>query len=363
MNPWGFGYNKSRKRPAAVMRSIHKSRDWFLVWIALLSYLIACAESTEAELEPYTFLAKKNWAEYLMEQGVDRTVLDALISSFAFQFDLSIPRSGVFLRIPPKDDSQPSVEWFCSFDIPVWYPWGEEQAKNSRLSSLAPENYELQLGTTTISKSPSSHVVHVDSAASTEGARTVVTVSREKTQPTVETSIKGTQPAVAPVGEETQPVIAPLIQETETRPAVASLIEQKIPDLSEAPTSTSMERFLASWNQFYTLRQASNRRMEQAETTLEKEKRVARERQPPTASAKVFCWVKDPESNGYIREQVSKKWRQDTLGGYSTKQARYDSFANEWDCSSEFGSDDESDSVTEDFETEEDFFIDYDRAN
>ncbi|KJA19629.1 hypothetical protein HYPSUDRAFT_117799, partial [Hypholoma sublateritium FD-334 SS-4] len=187
MNPWGFGYKKSRSRPAMVMRSIYKSRDWFAVWVAFLSYLIACAESVEADLEPYPFLAKKHWATHLIEQGVDRTLLDALISS-------------------------------CSYK----------------------------------------------------------------------------------------------------------------------------ERFLASWSQFHMLRKASNQRMEQAETTLERQKRLARERQPPTTSAKVFRWVKDVESDGYIREQVSKKWRQDTLADYSAKQARYDSFANEWDCSSEFGSDDES---------------------
>ncbi len=102
MNPRGFGYSKPRSHLKAVMRSIFKSRDWFCVWIALLSYLIACAETVENDLEPYPFLAKKHWALYLLEKGVERTFLDALLTSFAFCFSPKIVRSGVFLHIPPK---------------------------------------------------------------------------------------------------------------------------------------------------------------------------------------------------------------------------------------------------------------------
>ncbi|KJA22907.1 hypothetical protein HYPSUDRAFT_607729 [Hypholoma sublateritium FD-334 SS-4] len=102
--------------------------------------------------------------------------------------------------------------------------------------------------------------------------------------------------------------------------------------------------------------------MEQAETTLERQKRLAREQQPPTTSAKVFRWVKDIGNDRYIRKQVHKKWRSDTLANYSTKQVQYDSFSNEWDCSSQFDSDDESDGVGADY-NEEDLFVDYNLAN
>ncbi len=116
-----------------------------------------------------------------------------------------------------------------------------------------------------------------------------------------------------------------------------------------------------SWKEFFTSREALNKRLETTETASEKQKRLSRERKPPTHSAKVFRWVKDPASDCYIREQVSKKWRQDTLGDYSSNQTRYDSFSNEWDCSSQFGSDDElSDGESG---AEEDIFVDYDRVD
>ena len=49
------------------------------------------------------------------------------------------------------------------------------------------------------------------------------------------------------------------------------------------------------------------------------------------------------DANVYVREQVSKKWREHTLGDYSTNQVRYNPFLNEYDCCSQFGLDDESD--------------------
>ncbi len=105
-------------------------------------------------------------------------------------------------------------------------------------------------------------------------------------------------------------------------------------------------------------------RIELAETSLDKQKRLARENQPPTKSAKVFHWTKDISSNGYVREQVSKRWRQHTLGEYSSKQARYDSYLNEWDCCSELGSDDEEDDHNNEESLEEDTpFEDYDQIN
>ncbi|KJA23416.1 hypothetical protein HYPSUDRAFT_111787, partial [Hypholoma sublateritium FD-334 SS-4] len=201
MYPAGFGYKKSYPRENAIMKSIHKARDWFSVWMGLLSFLIAMAETKEHELHDYAHLSKKGWADYLLEQGAERTWLESLINSQVFRFE-------------------PGVN----------------------------------------------------------------------------------------------------------------------------------DRFSASWNLFLLSRESLRQRIEHAETSLDKHKRLSREKRPPIKSAKVFYWVKDVTSDGYIRKQVSKKWHEDTLSDYSAKQIRYDSHFNEWDCSSEFGSDDESDGSRDDDE-------------
>ncbi|KJA14962.1 hypothetical protein HYPSUDRAFT_121599, partial [Hypholoma sublateritium FD-334 SS-4] len=174
--PLGFGYKRSHLHEGVAMRSMRKAREWFSVWSALFSYMIAMAETKENELHDYAHLSKKGWADYLLERGAELTWLES-------------------------------------------------------------------------------------------------------------------------------------------------------------------ERFLASWHSFLSSRKPLQQRIEQTETSVDKQKRLARERQPPTKSAKVFHWIKVISGDGYVREQVPKKWREDTLGDYSSKQARYDPFFNEWDCCSELGSD------------------------
>ncbi len=128
-----------------------------------------------------------------------------------------------------------------------------------------------------------------------------------------------------------------------------------------APNIAQKDQFLASWHAFLSSRKALRQRIEQAETSVDKQKRLQREKQPPAKSAKVFHWAKDSSGNGYVREQVSKKWRQDILGQYSSNQSQYDSYFNEWDCCSELGSDDE---LEEEEESSEDtLFEDYDEMN
>ncbi|KJA13375.1 hypothetical protein HYPSUDRAFT_151668, partial [Hypholoma sublateritium FD-334 SS-4] len=203
MNPWAFGYKKVFPCEAMMMRAIMKSWEWFSVWVALLSFLIAQAEVKEEELKPYPYLAKKNWAAFF----------------------------------------------------------------------------------------PSPMIPEADSADSSS------TLDVSDTQGTV---------------------------------------------------STHQEHVLSIWQKFSEARKVLTQRMEQTETERQRQTRLDRARKPPTKSAKVFRWVKDDVTNIYIREQVSKKWREDTLGDYSAKQTRYDSFLNEYDCCSAFGSDDESDENDED---------------
>ncbi len=98
-----------------------------------------------------------------------------------------------------------------------------------------------------------------------------------------------------------------------------------------------------SWQKFFDLQAERNRRQLERESVQDRERRLARERKPPIKSAKVFHWDKN-NSREFIRESVSKKWREGTLAYYSTKQKRYNSFENEWDCCTDFGSDDDCDS-------------------
>ncbi len=147
MNPRAFGFHNRFRHQWMVARVIKKSRDWFSVWVALLSFVIARAEYKENELKMFPHLAKKNWRDYLLEKGVEMTWLDSLASSVVCSFHSDTTRTGIFLHLPAKDMFQPSVDWFCHYGVPVWYAWGQEQAQDERCSSFAPLTHQLQLGT------------------------------------------------------------------------------------------------------------------------------------------------------------------------------------------------------------------------
>ncbi len=110
-----------------------------------------------------------------------------------------------------------------------------------------------------------------------------------------------------------------------------------------------------AWKAFFALRAERNRRQLTQESPQDRERREARERQPPVKSAKVFHWIEKGPDN-YVREAISKKWREDTLADYSNKQKQYNSFDNEWDCCTAFGSDDECDSDSDD-KSDTGFFV------
>ncbi|KJA14090.1 hypothetical protein HYPSUDRAFT_209003 [Hypholoma sublateritium FD-334 SS-4] len=293
ISPWGFGYPRWHKDRRHLLVSINKGREWFGVWMALFSFVIARAETVEREFASYPHLAKDNWKTLLTKNGFDRTWIDSILRSVVWSFSQETVRAGVFLHLPPRDELQPEVEWFCSYHVPVWYPWEKEQASNRKWAHLAPPVHVLQMGTTNITINPS--------------------------------------PIPIAVNHDTASLPLPINSPTN----VPSSDIHVPPALVDRPSS--------HWTSFFASQAERNRRQLSRESVQDRERREARERQPPVKSAKVFHWIKTSAGH-FVREAVSKKWREDTLADYSAKQKRYNSFDNEWDCFTDFGSDDECDS-------------------
>jgi hypothetical protein len=90
------------------------------------------------------------------------------------------------------------------------------------------------------------------------------------------------------------------------------------------------------WIIFLAKRQEMMVNMEKRESPEERRKRLDRERQHPTAGARVFEWEKD-DNDVYRRVEVPKAERTDVLEDYGRNQKVYDAFFNEWDCIAELG--------------------------
>ena len=133
-----LGFRKTYKSFRAACLGIAASRDWFIMWMALISSKIADIE---------TF--REDWFSYLVRKDCPQDWLSAVQTSMICDFSLHCPRVGTFLDLQNPDPEQPTVEWLYSWDIPVWY---RPDCSNPLLQ---PPPYILQVATTFICKTPS----------------------------------------------------------------------------------------------------------------------------------------------------------------------------------------------------------------
>ena len=67
INTFSFGYSKGHKQSGALHMALCKGRDWFVVWMALLSYAIAGAKSIYPSFKDSVLLAKQPWYDILLQ--------------------------------------------------------------------------------------------------------------------------------------------------------------------------------------------------------------------------------------------------------------------------------------------------------
>jgi hypothetical protein len=133
------------------------AKRWFSQWMAAMSYAIAISKTLKKEglNDNFPF-----WFSFLSRQQYSQVWLSGLKSSLVDTFSPSVERVGVFVELLHPSREQPSVDWLCSYHIPVWYPWGDKESRaslsdNGRgLARFAPPTYQLQEATTFLTKSP-----------------------------------------------------------------------------------------------------------------------------------------------------------------------------------------------------------------
>ena len=281
INTFSFGYSKGHSRSGALHMALRRGRDWFIVWMALLSYVIAGAEDMYLKVKNSPVLAKPSWYDILLEH-FDAQWLDALYASTVCSFSPQTPRAGVFLELEVFDSYQPLPEFFCRFHVPIWYPWSNDLAQ--RYEHLAPLPHQLQEGTTFLTKSP---------------------------HPSTSTRMS-------------------------SPPPFADSSSTPRPSLPPCASSSTQPKHI-TWAEFISQRKQRYEERVKKETPQQQQLRLARLRNPPKVSAKVFEWTED--DNGVLcRQAVSKKMREDILGTYRESQIYYDPIENEYDCCEEYDS-------------------------
>lgn len=147
---------------ASFHQAVSRSKEWFRYWIGMLSYAIA-ASITLDEINQYGHLDYHSnfldntptstyivpgWYSYLAGSSWHEMYLWS-VHSAAGNFDPSIARAGIFLNVLNPVPDQFSIDWFCQFNIPVWYPWGAAESaaalSDPNLSRFSPLPHQLQL--------------------------------------------------------------------------------------------------------------------------------------------------------------------------------------------------------------------------
>jgi len=91
------------------------------MWTGLFSFCIVASFDSTGYLPDVV----PKWVELLEKEGLLQSWLSGIMTSTMTSFSPLTPHISVFLELLPKADhyiKQPSVEWFCSFHVPVWYP-------------------------------------------------------------------------------------------------------------------------------------------------------------------------------------------------------------------------------------------------
>ena len=108
------------------------SRDWFQIWIALLSYFIACSGIDDGDSIPF-------WYTLLQSKGFDEPLLNSIRSSDVVKYSPNVPRVGTFLDLDNADT--PPLRWFIGFGVPVWYHLSTSLIDTARSNPNGPLAY------------------------------------------------------------------------------------------------------------------------------------------------------------------------------------------------------------------------------
>jgi hypothetical protein len=238
------------------------SKEWFSLFMGSLSYAIAISISHHRER---FYDDMPHWFSFLSEKEYSQIWLSGIRSSTVATFDSSVDRVGVFVQLCQRHREQFSVDWLHKFGIPVWYPWGTREARESladpHLARFAPLPHQLQESSTFLTTNPS-----------------------PQPQPTMEPQTQASS------------------SEPQTRASDCKLpISYFLPNLYiYIHLGAASSTVIPSWKAFFEKRQARNERLKARETPRERQSRESREKNPPVKKTKVFLWTRT-ESGEYRR--------------------------------------------------------------
>lgn len=312
-------HNSNRK----ARQKLAQARDWFVVWMAIVSYLMAVDDAEGRQTSSSDFDRVPSWYEILTKDGYDEIWLNGLRSSWLYDFGPRAQRAGTFLNVLEREHTQPSVSWFCEHHVDVWYRWSQMEAKISHvdkeIGALAPLPHQIQEALTLLHRMPTS-----------EETWALVTFPDQVQIAIARMSEASAQQECSPPGAElhSTPIQANTILPQSMFTRGWKIANDKSPD-------NAMPACLLN---FFASREAMHDLLLASETKAHRDARLQRQIQPPLVSARVYVWEEDDSHpDGWVRRAIPKRFRVETLNFFMDSQKRYDAWENEWDCFDSMG--------------------------
>ena len=86
------------------------------------------------------------------------------------------------------------------------------------------------------------------------------------------------------------------------------------------------------WVEFFERRKRDQAVLSRNESDVDRQRRIDRERNPPTVNTKVYVWERDTTTSNFSRLLVFKRENEETLDRFESREKIYDGFWNEWHC-------------------------------
>ena len=350
--PSEFHYDRLHRSAAVARRMIIMSRDWFAVWMGFTSYLISQAKDLPLIASPNPppgFPAElPSWYWYLSaSMSYKPSWLDGLLASTVADF--SCARAGVLYRFSDIATERPSPDFFISHNIPIWFPWTavEESAtdRHPELRRFVPPPSKIQDALTFMFRSPNptffreTIIRHFCKADDGPFSICNEVLKQRQVASHVWEFFRAKYPGHLCIGPITHAAIA-------THTYAAS--EQVINDATNAialPEQTMLEGVEAEDrgivcshpNDFIASR--NKRQREVLESQQDIQRRLSREKNPPTKNTTMYEWQKHTLVRGqtvFVRVRVNKRSNESTYAVYRTNERIYNAMSNEWDFSEQF---------------------------
>ncbi|KAF8797655.1 hypothetical protein BYT27DRAFT_7228820 [Phlegmacium glaucopus] len=129
--PSSFHFDRAHKSHPIAKRMICLAREWFVIWMGYLSYIIAKTESLAPNGDRDNSSPLPDWYNHLgNKHAFSPAWLDGLVVSTVCAFDRGTLRAGIIFQWSEEDRHRESIEWFYKHNIPLYFVWSnkEEQA-------------------------------------------------------------------------------------------------------------------------------------------------------------------------------------------------------------------------------------------